>query len=359
MTPEQLAKILGTTEAQHHDFKLEYDLADCNEAKQPGSPAEQPQKQNKKQRTTRTSDDAKDKLTKAVLGLANGNGMTDVDWAFLILGADDEMKNGRRKPKDMRGRFKDLDLFRIVNARCYPRLEFNYDEVALEGNTYGVVSIPPSPFLHWLKKPLFNDGNNGHWRTGVYPFRVSSEVNPATPEQLERAAAARSGWNQMPRISANAAVAAVAMSRTVAALLRAEARSASMDCKYRVGKPLEQMTARRTYRRWHEPDRTGGAPATDEVDKVRRADVMLELDPRRPVLIVGQPGFGKTIALLQEVALRASETAERIECDDLTWEDAGPVVFVHAHEVAKTLDAGSPRVAAGRGGSLDHARTPR
>src|SRR5690348_12827591 len=102
MTPNQLAEILTTNETQHHEFKLHYDLSDDGQDEGKGEVDKRVRK-------------VKDEIAKDVIGLANGNGYTDIDRAYLILGAGDGLENGVRPRKNMRGRFKDLQLFQIVN----------------------------------------------------------------------------------------------------------------------------------------------------------------------------------------------------------------------------------------------------
>ena len=96
-------------------------------------------------------------LVKDILALTNGNIGTAEETAYLIIGADDKLK------QDCTPNLRDVgnvtpsrkEIYEKVNAYCQPRLpDLCCEIIQLEGKQILVISIPPSPYLHRLFKQL-------------------------------------------------------------------------------------------------------------------------------------------------------------------------------------------------------------
>lgn len=147
----------------------------------------------------------RDEIAKDIIALANTAGRSVDDYAYLILGAGDKLdQSGRRNREDVRQCGYDRAAFlSIVNARCAPRLpDLQYEEVELDGNYYGVITIPPSPHMHELTRDL--DTPKGVWRRGSVLIRHGDEVGVASFEEMLLMK------REKERLHANAAVSAEA-----------------------------------------------------------------------------------------------------------------------------------------------------
>ncbi len=126
-----------------------------------------------------------DEIAKDLLALTNTSGRSEEDYAYLVIGTGDKLKpDGTRDKEDVRpygySREQFLD---IVNARCTPRVQdLAYAEVELDGNYYGVVEIPPSPYIHELTRNL--DTPKGVWQRGCVLVRHGDQVGVASPQEL-------------------------------------------------------------------------------------------------------------------------------------------------------------------------------
>lgn len=71
----------------------------------------------------------------------------------------------------------------IANVRCNPPIpDVRYDEIEFDGTLYGVLSIPPSPYMHSLTRDL--DTPKGVWRKGSVLIRQGGEVAVALFEEM-------------------------------------------------------------------------------------------------------------------------------------------------------------------------------
>ena len=134
LTPEDVREILAETEALRLEFKLKYDLSKGPE------------------RAKKVNEIAKD-----ILGLLNTAGRTADDYAYLIIGAGDEILADGSRPHEpvAPGHYKQKTFIDIVNSRCRPEVpELLYREVEVEGRRYGVVTLPPSAHVHSLARDL-------------------------------------------------------------------------------------------------------------------------------------------------------------------------------------------------------------
>jgi len=143
----------------------------------------------------------RDELAKDVIALANTAGRTRDDFAYLIIGAGNRLKpDGTRDRDDVRAYgYSRESILGIVNVKCYPSLpDLAYEEVEVDGNHYGVVIVPPSPFRHELASDL--DAASGSWRKGMVPIRRGDEVAPANFQEMTLLNQQKESWG-MPTAS--------------------------------------------------------------------------------------------------------------------------------------------------------------
>ena len=129
---------------------------------------------------------ALDELAKDIIALTNTAGRTPQDYAYLIIGAGDELKpDGSRDYDDVRPySYNTKQFLQITNARCNPPLsDLSYRPFEVDGRHYGVVMIPPSPHMHTLTRDL--DTPNGVWRKSSVLIRHRDEVALASFDEME------------------------------------------------------------------------------------------------------------------------------------------------------------------------------
>jgi hypothetical protein len=140
-----------------------------------------------------------DEIAKDLLSLVNTAGRTKDDYAYLIIGAGDKLKPGRVRDKDdvRPYGYSKQQFLNIVNARCVPPVpELNYAAVEAGGNFYGVVEIPPSPYVHELSRNL--DTPKGGWPQGCVLIRRGETVGAASPRELVQMEQEKSSWRLPP-----------------------------------------------------------------------------------------------------------------------------------------------------------------
>jgi hypothetical protein len=160
MTPETLRTLLARKEGPTLEFKLEYVLVG------PGS------------------DRNRAEVAKDLLALANSTGQGTGGAAYLILGAGDELRaDGRREAKESKGLYSRRAFLDILNAKCTPPVQdLEYDEVELDGITYGVLTIPPSNAVRHLTQDLV--APKGIWRRNSVLVRHGDQVGIASPTEI-------------------------------------------------------------------------------------------------------------------------------------------------------------------------------
>lgn len=172
--PAELKRWLALKdETPRHEFKLRYTL------KGPGAAKHQ------------------DELAKDVVALANTAGRTRDDYAYLIIGAGNKLRpDGTRDADDVRPySYSRESILSTVNARCYPSLpDLSYEQVLLDGNYYGVVTVPPSPYMHLLSRNL--DATTGSWKKEMVPIRRGDEVVHASYEEMKLLELQKAGWTR-------------------------------------------------------------------------------------------------------------------------------------------------------------------
>lgn len=144
----------------------------------------------------------KDELAKDIMALANTAGRAQNDEAHLLLGAGDKLKpDGTRDREDVRSSgYSRKTFLDIVNARSVPPVsDLTYTELELDGSHYGVIEVPPSPYMHELSRDL--DATSGSWRKGAVPIRRGDEVAPASFQEMQLLRTEKESWNK-PRFTA-------------------------------------------------------------------------------------------------------------------------------------------------------------
>lgn len=138
-----------------------------------------------------------DELSKDLIALANTAGRSADDYAHLIIGAGDELKpDGTRDVEDVRPYgYNRQFLLDTVNVRCHPPImDLYYSEIDVGGNHYGVIEIPPSPFMHELSRDL--DTPRGTWRKGSVLVRHGDVVAVASFQEMLLMKQEKEAWAQ-------------------------------------------------------------------------------------------------------------------------------------------------------------------
>lgn len=154
------------------EFKLKYELSGQNKSKNT------------------------DELAKDLLALTNTAGRAAEDFAYLIIGAGDTLKaDGTRDALDVRAsNFSREQFLNIVNARCTPPVaELRYAVIEHGGNFYGVVEIPPSPYIHELTRNL--DTPRGSWQFGAVLIRRGSQIGIAGRSEMKQMEREKESWS--------------------------------------------------------------------------------------------------------------------------------------------------------------------
>ncbi len=161
-----------TDESPKIEFKLKYEFSGQNKSKN------------------------MDEFVKDLLALTNTAGRASDDFAHLIIGAGDVLKaDGTRDAADVRPfNFKPEQFLQIVNARCAPPVrDLEYSVVEHAGNFYGVIEIPPSPFVHELTRNL--DTPKGSWQQGSVLVRRGSKIGVASPGEIKLMEREKESWS--------------------------------------------------------------------------------------------------------------------------------------------------------------------
>jgi HEAT repeat protein len=127
-----------------------------------------------------------DEFVKDILALTNGNvGVADQP-AYLIIGADDHLKPDKTRDLFDVGEVKltQQQILTRVNARCSPPIpDLICETIQLEGHALFVVQIPPSPHLHEITKRLQTPKTN--YNPGTIFVRRGEDIFPATESERQ------------------------------------------------------------------------------------------------------------------------------------------------------------------------------
>jgi HEAT repeat protein len=98
-----------------------------------------------------------DEFIKDILALGNGNVGTACQMGYLVIGIADELNQyGTRDLYDVGDvKLTEQRILQKVNSACRPRLpSISCDMITLEGNRILIITIPPTPYLHETIRPL-------------------------------------------------------------------------------------------------------------------------------------------------------------------------------------------------------------
>jgi HEAT repeat protein len=266
MNPHELRQLIAQKEGLKLDFKREYKFDAPNQKVRNGQ---------------------RDEFIKDVLALTNGNvGVADQP-AYLIIGVGDELRaDGSRDLFDVRGLEHTarsiLNSLKSGLAVCHPPLPDSVCEIVeLDGKEIVAITIPPSPHLHETARTLQVIDASGkltrYPETTVF-VRRSEGTYPAS-EAERRAMVAEKKAGERPRFQPDA----VEVHRTALARKRRYAHwgDASSDEYYVREKGMRLPLFASPY-----GDLTGAL--TDLLDTIRS---------HHRLLVLGEPGVGKTVAL--------------------------------------------------------------
>lgn len=178
LTVDRLRDYLSNKEVPNIEFKLKYTLSGQNKTKN------------------------LDEVAKDILALTNSAGRNADDFAYLIIGAGDKLSpDGTRDHDDVRQHhYSARSFLDIVNARCTPPVpNLDYDELLVQGQFYGVVTIPPSPYIHHISRNL--DTPQGLWRKGSVLVRHGDGVAVASFDEMLLMQQQREGWSSVAAAS--------------------------------------------------------------------------------------------------------------------------------------------------------------
>ena len=178
ITPDNLRALLAQKENLRVEFKLEYRFQGQN------------------------SERDRDEVAKDLIALANTAGRHDNDYAYLVIGAGDELLKDKTRVYKLvePGQYTARQFLDIVNERCSPNLaSIEYHEVELDGRLYGVVVIPPSRHVHELKRVL-HAKNRGYWPRNAILQRVGEGAAQATARDILTMMREKDVWLTVNRI---------------------------------------------------------------------------------------------------------------------------------------------------------------
>lgn len=302
----------------------------------------------------------KDEVAKDILALANTAGRSIDDWAYLIIGAGNELKPGvARDREDVRQYQHSKSAFLdVTNDRCTPPLpNLHYKEIELDGNWYGVISIPPSPHIHHLVKDLSTKRTTKQertWRRHSVLIRRGDGVGVASPDEIKVMEQQKIQWSQQPRGAPSAGMEGVSPYRAVhpglderagvLGLLRREADYVDDVCHRTSERPLEEIFVNREFEEWQPlvMEESGELEALEvEPPKPRQkgkgkkwSDVIEGLGA---AIILGDPGSGKTVCLLREVQQRCLASVTSLESGSLSLEEITFAAYFHASQLGGRL----------------------
>lgn len=147
------------------------------------------------------TDKLKNEVAKDLVSLANATGRNSEDYAYLVIGAGNGRDvNGKRPAQDVRGsKYSARNFLDIVNSRCTPPLRLRYEVVEIDGMAYGVITILPSPEIHYLVRDL--DTPKGFWRKHSVLTRVGDQVELALPQELLKMEREKQQWGRAALIN--------------------------------------------------------------------------------------------------------------------------------------------------------------
>jgi len=312
MNAEHLRKIIALDENQSMEFKVRYDFSGEN---RPG---------------------LQDEIAKDIIALFNTVGRHSDDCAYLILGIGERKTDGTRDIENVKQRnYSQRTFFDIANARCYPALPgLEYEEVELDGNVFGVITIPPSKHIHALGKDLTTDKRK-LWRRGSVLIRHGDEVAVASPEEIELMKVEKQWLRQPLNVHRFTHPEKKRLKAEVPDLLRKEIVYADQECARTSDKTIKAIFVVRKFEKWMQALTVAQEPQAQRAtggSKVWK-DIIESLQVTNVAVVLGDPGSGKTVLLLKEVQKRCENALLHLETEEIPNEiEFG--VYLHASALA-------------------------
>lgn len=122
------------------------------------------------------SDPDKSELLKDILAFANSWRRTD---AFILIGVD-ENPNGRSKVVGVAIHLDDAKLQQFVNSKTQRPIHFSYYAAPHEGQSIGVIHIPPQ------ERPIYLKANFGKLQKDAVYVRRGSSTAVAAPDEIAK-----------------------------------------------------------------------------------------------------------------------------------------------------------------------------
>jgi hypothetical protein len=99
----------------------------------------------------------------------------------------------------VRGRgYSATRFLELVNSYCTPALhDLSYEEIECDGNMYGVVTLPPSPHLHYCTKDVVTPKRT--WPKNILLVRHGEQVGVASPDEMTRLRTEKSMLSTIPQ----------------------------------------------------------------------------------------------------------------------------------------------------------------
>jgi len=125
----------------------------------------------------------KAELVKDFLSLVNSPGANVAEPSYLILGVSDELNpDGSRQTYSLRAEYSESRFQQIISSMCSPPFQVLYEEIVLENDSYGVVTILPSSSIHVSKNALQTPKQT--WAENSIFIRRGEHVGLASPAEV-------------------------------------------------------------------------------------------------------------------------------------------------------------------------------
>jgi hypothetical protein len=287
LQPEESAKL---------DFKIE--LYKINEPK--------PTVQADIQRWTDAREQQWAELTKDIIALANGNIGTATQIGYLIVGADDKLKpDGTPNLRDVGNKVPTRkEILDKVNSYCQiPLPDIQCEKILLDGINLFVISIPPSPYLHRLSKQLKTPKKEYSPHTVLIRRRDGERTYEASPEEQTAIEQEKQttllkhfpGETGIPQAKREAS------QETLLEVVRTEVQEGlepSLHNAVWLTLGMERQDYR-VQRPWSATVAQQSQPAVPLDAGTRIVEVFDRPELARQLLILGEPGAGKTTMMLE------------------------------------------------------------
>ena len=308
MDADRLKVLLSQTETPTLEFKVEYRLS--GQAKKA----------------------TQDEIAKDLLALVN-SATYYAREAYLIVGAGDRLSaDGTRERKDLRASgYSQRCFFDIFNDRCDPPLPaLDYDEVEVDGCHYAAITLRESRYTHWLERDLIDSQGRLKWRKHDVLIRRGDSVYVASPWEREALSEKTELWS--PPGSPEP------LHKDIRELLQKEITYADQQCASVSGRSIDDIYVERHFKEW-DPIFAEGIDREPREEGKKWWDVQDQLRLQAAVVLLGDPGSGKTIELLRESQQRCREALATLEADSegRALDRLEPAVYVRANRLARLL----------------------